>query len=259
MSTLDPSTVELTFSNGLRHLVPCLLAARVRGIDSDGDLLVPLCDQPTPVLRDDQTEYLVPLTPCCQATGKGAGCSTGVVCRSCFEEVDTKYGLDGQVAAELSLMTLVRPGPVTVRVDGGIANPAVVPPAGTNAYVVTKEIQVGARLPGSLLITAIEPALSIDTCHDCVHVFNEGALAVHVAQDEDAAAVQRFVLHLRCAQIRSADSLRYVVTEQHTAAFAALRHAVERLTQPTRHGSNITTAIDDLSTAFDAYSALFEN
>ena len=145
MSTLDPSTVELTFSNGLRHLVPCLLAARVRGIDSDGDLLVPLCDQPTLVLRDDHSEYLVPLTPCCQATGKGAECSTGVVCRSCFEEVDTKYGVDGQVAAEVSLMSLVRSGPVAVRVDSGSANLAVVRPGGANAYVVTKEIQVGVR------------------------------------------------------------------------------------------------------------------
>ncbi|WP_156249743.1 hypothetical protein, partial [Lentzea aerocolonigenes] len=108
MYTLDPATVELTFTNGFRHLVPSFLAARVRGIDSDGDLLVPLCDRPTPMLRDDHTEYLVPLTPCCRATGKGAECSTGVVCRSCFEEIGGKYGLDGQIIAEVSLMTPVK-------------------------------------------------------------------------------------------------------------------------------------------------------
>ncbi|WP_086667063.1 hypothetical protein [Lentzea kentuckyensis] len=251
MSTLDPATVELTFTNGFRHLVPAFLAARVRGIDSDGDLLVPLCDRPS-MLRDDHTEYLVPLTPCCRATGKGAECSTGVVCRSCFEEVGIKYGLDGQIVAEVSLMTPVKSGPLAVRV-------AVVRPGSTNAYVVTKEIHVGARLPGGLLITAIEPALSIDTCYDCAHVFNEGAPAVHVVQDEEALAAQRDVLHLHCAQIRSADSLRYVVAEQHTATFAALRQSVERLTQSTHRSSKIRNAINDLSTAFDAYSALFEN
>jgi hypothetical protein len=34
-----------------------------------------------------------PLTPCCLATGKGSDNSdTGVICRACYDDVDTYYG-----------------------------------------------------------------------------------------------------------------------------------------------------------------------
>lgn len=39
-----------------------------------------------------------PLTTCCQATGKGAG--YGVVCRSCYAEVDWAFG-DGWIISEM--------------------------------------------------------------------------------------------------------------------------------------------------------------
>lgn len=32
------------------------------------------------------------LTPCCGASGKGADCNSGVVCRSCYREVDAYFG-----------------------------------------------------------------------------------------------------------------------------------------------------------------------
>lgn len=42
---------------------------------------------------------IYPLTPCHQASGKGSEVPTGVVCRSCYEEVDPLYG-DCDVAYE---------------------------------------------------------------------------------------------------------------------------------------------------------------
>lgn len=34
--------------------------------------------------------YAYPLTTCCNATGKGGG--SGVICRSCYEDVDWEFG-----------------------------------------------------------------------------------------------------------------------------------------------------------------------
>lgn len=51
-----------------------------------------------PIHHDDGTEYLIPLTPCCHASGKGAESATGVVCRGCYREVDPKYGGDSSIA-----------------------------------------------------------------------------------------------------------------------------------------------------------------
>ncbi len=53
---------------------------RIVGRDSEGDLVV------------ESHGMLHPLTHCCLASGKGAEVSTGVVCRSCYEEVDSIYG-----------------------------------------------------------------------------------------------------------------------------------------------------------------------
>lgn len=94
---IDPAdVVDITLTDG-RHLqVHTVIADRVRGIDADGDLLIPLGEG---IRLDDGAEYLVPLTPCCQASGKGStNSSTGVLCRNCYEEVDIKYGSHSTVA-----------------------------------------------------------------------------------------------------------------------------------------------------------------
>lgn len=52
---------------------------------------------------------LVPLTPCCQSTGKGAADvepgESGVVCRSCYEPVDALYGTSAKTMADLEHLT----------------------------------------------------------------------------------------------------------------------------------------------------------
>ncbi|MFD9701291.1 magnesium chelatase domain-containing protein [Lentzea sp. NPDC059081] len=107
-------TVQLTLADGGLLYVSPVLASRVRGIDADGDVLV--CDED--ITRADGTEYLVPLTPCCHATGKGVTYSeTNVACRRCYQDVDPKYGTDGQLevglaATTTSLSTERQPGEV---------------------------------------------------------------------------------------------------------------------------------------------------
>ena len=50
--------------------------------------------------HDGQTVTFVGLTPCCKASGKGdADSSTGVVCRSCYNEVHSLYGTSGWLSA----------------------------------------------------------------------------------------------------------------------------------------------------------------
>lgn len=78
------ATLHFTDGTAVPNL-PVSLAAQVVGLDVDGDLLMPLGEW----APDD----LCPLTPCCHATGKGAGYSaTGVVCRGCYGDVGGKYG-----------------------------------------------------------------------------------------------------------------------------------------------------------------------
>ncbi len=99
----DPAdAVELTLADGRRIRVPALIADRVRGIDAEGDLLIPLGEPNNPIRHDDGAEYLIPLTPCCHASGKGAESRTGVVCRSCYREVDPKYGGAGALAVRIT-------------------------------------------------------------------------------------------------------------------------------------------------------------
>ncbi|GAA2679018.1 MULTISPECIES: hypothetical protein [Actinosynnema] len=96
-NSADP--VELTFVDGRRIAVHTRVADRVRGIDADGDLLVPLGEPDNPIHHDDGTEYLIALTPCCHASGKGSAMAEGgVVCRSCHDEVDSKYAGPGTLA-----------------------------------------------------------------------------------------------------------------------------------------------------------------
>ena len=54
-----------------------------------------------------------PLTPCCQASGKGA--DVGVVCRNCYQPVDAMYGDCATVAADPAQWDRLR---VWIRANG---------------------------------------------------------------------------------------------------------------------------------------------
>jgi hypothetical protein len=84
-------TASLTLTDGSVIRTDPRGAADVLGVDADGDLVVPLYDG---------SDESVPLTSCCHATGKGwmDDDTAGVVCRSCFEWVDDKYGTTTSVA-----------------------------------------------------------------------------------------------------------------------------------------------------------------
>lgn len=94
MPPFPPSfdAADITLADGRRVTIRAAIAARVRGIDIDGDVVVPLGTPDSPLTHPDGSDYLIPLTRCCFSDGKGAGCSTGVVCRGCHREVASKYG-----------------------------------------------------------------------------------------------------------------------------------------------------------------------
>jgi hypothetical protein len=75
----------LTFENGDQVFVNAELADAIVGVDYDGD-----------VIARSEFGMLYPLTPCCHASGKGAmddeTYEAFVECRSCYSEVDDKYG-----------------------------------------------------------------------------------------------------------------------------------------------------------------------
>ena len=96
---------DVPLADGRRVRTHPEIAPQVRGLDADGDLVVPLGSADAPIRHDDGSEWLVPLTPCCHATGKGwaDGDGTGgVVCRTCFEWVDEKFGGPTTVAVPRS-------------------------------------------------------------------------------------------------------------------------------------------------------------
>ena len=85
----------VTFANGDTHNVSIDIVDVIRGIDADGDLVIA-----TELPADASGAYLVALTPCCYASGKGSGASpTGVVCRACYHAVDAKFGGRAVVAS----------------------------------------------------------------------------------------------------------------------------------------------------------------
>jgi hypothetical protein len=94
--------VEITLADGRRIHVRVAVAARVRGVDADGDAVVPLGTPDMPLRHDDGSDYLIALTPCCNADGKGSVVSTGVVCRACYREVASKYGGPSQLAVPVA-------------------------------------------------------------------------------------------------------------------------------------------------------------
>lgn len=91
----------LVFAGGEARAMSAELADRVVGLDVHGNVLVPL--------GDFAPDYLVPLTPCCYADGKGSANSpTGVCCRACYRAVDAYYGGPGELAsAVLPFVTVI--------------------------------------------------------------------------------------------------------------------------------------------------------
>ena len=85
--------VTITLTDGTTVAVPAANADRFRGLDAHGNWV--LAD---PDLSDPDAEYLIPLTPCCQATGKGSDSPTGIVCRACYRTVDGYFGTDAIVS-----------------------------------------------------------------------------------------------------------------------------------------------------------------
>lgn len=110
-STTPSTDVTLTLEDGSTIQVAPLLAAQVRGIDGDGDLLIREGCAPAEHQADD--DYLTPLTPCCDAVATGS-CG-GTACKSCFDLVDPKYGGRGRLAVRVATTN-------TVIMDGDIAH-----------------------------------------------------------------------------------------------------------------------------------------
>lgn len=71
--------------------VPAASADRFAGLDGYGNRVYR-------ARAEWGANYLVPMTQCCHATGKGADSPTGVVCRRCHAPVDGYYGGPAQVA-----------------------------------------------------------------------------------------------------------------------------------------------------------------
>lgn len=80
----EDAEIPVALANGVAVYVPRRGADRFRGIDNAGNRVYAM-DLP----GDD---YLVPLTPCCNATGKGSPSPTGVVCRACKRTVSSYFG-----------------------------------------------------------------------------------------------------------------------------------------------------------------------
>lgn len=153
MSVFPASVVTLTLANGTQVDVNPVIASRVRGIDADGDLLV--CDGASQAL--DGNENLVPLTPCCHATGTGADYSgTEVACRNCHRDVDVKYGGPGRLAVGLagtvSTMTLLgaaaRPITLTATAVDGPSSLSLVSGRGRDERELRERLKAATRNSG---------------------------------------------------------------------------------------------------------------
>jgi hypothetical protein len=125
----DPLVVKLVLEDGSYVEVDQVIADRVRGADTDDDVLV--ADSCRPAAAPAGAEELIPLTPCCQATGTGSGHSiSGVECRICREDVDIKYG---------------RPGTLAIRV-ADVAKVSTMSPAGDLLTVTAAALKGAAAL-----------------------------------------------------------------------------------------------------------------
>jgi hypothetical protein len=187
MAKNSADRVQLSLEDGRRIHVPTMIADRVRGIDADGNPLVPLVEPGSPLHHEDGAEYLLPLTPCCQASSKGAAVGTGVVCRACHREVDVKFGAPSRLAVHVTSPD----HPTTASTTG---SPTAEPPSAHR-----------------LLVLADELAPDPDTVDDIVH---------DVASST-ASAINNAGLHEQVRYLL--DELGETVTEQVLRAAAAPR------------------------------------
>lgn len=97
--TSPSRTYSLTLADGRHVFVAPVTASRVRGIDADGDILLSADDINSP----DSGEHLIPLTPCCHATGRRAADSlTRTACQRCGQDVDSKFSTHSELAIGLA-------------------------------------------------------------------------------------------------------------------------------------------------------------
>lgn len=81
--------VDVPMADGNIYPVPASIAEKFRGLDDQRNVVI------AAGTNTDGTEYLIPLTRCCVATGKGM--EYGVGCRNCYQEVDPYYGGSAEV------------------------------------------------------------------------------------------------------------------------------------------------------------------
>lgn len=89
-TTAEIITIEKTLTDGRVVNVAVGDAEHFRGLDAEGDQMVETDIYPA----GDPRNWLVILTPCCNASGKGLSDEDyGYVgCRHCYAEVDPKHG-----------------------------------------------------------------------------------------------------------------------------------------------------------------------
>lgn len=102
----DPVTIILV--NGQRIQVRPAIAETALGVDADGDIVVPLGGPGDPIAHPDGRLWRIPLTPCCQASGKGADSPDDpIVCRTCYAGVDGKYATHTTISVPRDLTGLL--------------------------------------------------------------------------------------------------------------------------------------------------------
>jgi hypothetical protein len=93
------------FTDGTSRDVRDNLAPQIVGLDEAGDLLVHGLGEEPIAASDGVGDYLTPLTPCCYASGKGSiDSSTGICCRTCYRDVDNKYGGSSHLAVPVTTL-----------------------------------------------------------------------------------------------------------------------------------------------------------
>ncbi|MDT7785571.1 MAG: magnesium chelatase family protein [Pseudonocardiales bacterium] len=143
-SATSSTEVTLTLEDGSTIQVSRPIAAQVRGIDADGDLIIR--DGCTAPENHADPEYLIPLTPCCEATGKGVDYSdTGVACRRCYHDVDPKYGGPGRLAVRVATTN-------TVIMDGELGR------------LATLTVSTSASGPQTISLTGARCDDALSTC-----------------------------------------------------------------------------------------------
>ena len=169
---MTATTTIAHFADGTAREIPAeLIVSRVRGLDADGDLVIA-----TDLTGPDGGEYLIALTSCHDATGKGSASSaTGVVCRFCYADVNGKFG--GPATVAVPAVTAPMPAPRVIG-DG----------------VVELTFAVADPLPGCR--TGMSLRVSVD---GDAPVLALGAAAVRIT---DPATLDRLIDGLTAARAR---------------------------------------------------------